>query len=133
MAKTRAGGQRHVDWFAAGLGLVAAVVLEVLVTSTSGTRLNGVGASLLTFGALCAGGLLAGLVDRYGSPWNGIVTAIGFILVAQLVATVAPVAPLGGRLDMVGLIVQDILILAGGTLGGLCGGGLRRAAQRGGR
>ena len=133
MAKARAGGERKVDWFAAGVGLVAAVVLEVLITSTSGTRLNGVGVSLLTFGALCAGGMLAGAIDRAGSPWNGIVTAIGFILVAQLVATVAPVAPLGGRLDMLGLILQDVLILAGGTLGGLCGRGLRRVARRGNR
>ena len=117
---------RRVDWFAAGLGLILAVVVELAGDALLFRgRGDAVGRGLLTFGALLAGGFLAGyLGPPAASVWNGIVAAIGFIVVAQLAGTVGPVGT--GNLDTISLVVDDVIVLSGGTLGG----GLARAARR---
>jgi hypothetical protein len=86
----------------------------------------------LTLGALIAGGFLAGYLGPLnGSVWNGIVVAIGFIVVGQLAGAAEPVGPLGsGGLDTLGLVVDDVLVLTGGTLGGLLARGARRLITR---
>jgi len=58
MARSQA--QRKVDWFAAGLGLVVAVVIQLVGTTLffSGHRGQPVSQGLLTFGALLAAQLL---------------------------------------------------------------------------
>ncbi len=129
MARSQAGGGRRVDWFAAGLGLVLAVVIQ-LVGSTllfGSHRGQLVSQGLLTFGALLAGGFLAGLIGPIGaSTWNGVIVAVGFIVVAELAGAMGPVGPLGsGGLDTLGLVVDDVLVLTGGTLGGLAAGVIR--------
>jgi len=85
MARSQAGGGRRVDWFAAGLGLLLSVVIQLV----GGTLLFGnhrgplVSQGLLTFGALLAGGLLAGFVGPVGGAvWNGVIVAVGFIVVS---------------------------------------------------
>src|SRR5439155_479193 len=87
MARSQAGGGRRVDWFAAGLGLVLAVVIQLV----GGTLLFGshrgqlVSQGLLTFGALLAGGFLAGVIGPIGgSAWNGVIVAVGFIVAAEI-------------------------------------------------
>src|SRR3989442_12653200 len=97
MARSQAGGGRRVDWFAAGLGLVLAVVIQLV----GGTLLFGshrgqlVSQGLLTFGALLAGGLLAGLIGPVGgSTCNGVIVAVGFIVVAELAGAIGPDDPL---------------------------------------
>jgi hypothetical protein len=134
MARSQAGGGRRVDWFAAGLGLVLAVVIQLV----GGTLLFGshrgqlVSQGLLTIGALVAGGFLAGLIGPIGgAAWNGVIVAVGFIVVAELAGAVGPVGPLGsGGLDTLGLVVDDVLVLTGGTLGGLAAGVVRRRNGR---
>jgi len=134
MARSQAGGGRRVDWFAAGLGLVLAVVIQLV----GGTLLFGshrgqlVSQGLLTIGALVAGGFLAGLIGPIGgAAWNGVIVAVGFIVVAELAGAVGPVGPLGsGGLDTLGLVVDDVLVLTGGTLGGLAAGAVRRRNGR---
>jgi hypothetical protein len=134
MASPQAGGGRRVDWFAAGLGLVLAVVVQLV----GGTLLFGghrgtiVSEGLLTFVALLAGGLLAGYVGPVGgAAWNGVIVAVGFIVVEELAGALGPVGPLGSAgLDTVGLVVDDVLVLSGGTLGGLAAGAIRRRAIR---
>src|SRR4030088_1053731 len=98
MARYQAGGGRRVDWFAAGLGLVLAVVIQLV----GGTLLFGnhrgqlLSQGLLTFGALLAGGFLAGLIGPMGgSTWNGVIVAVGFIVVAELAGAIGPVGHLG--------------------------------------
>src|SRR2546426_12388972 len=83
MARSQAGGGRRVDWFAAGLGLVLSVVIQLV----GGTLLFGnhrgplVSQGLLTFGALLAGGFLAGFIGPLGgAAWNGVVVAVGVFL-----------------------------------------------------
>src|SRR2546421_8725584 len=83
MARSQAGGGRRVDWFAAGLGLVLSVVIQLV----GGTLLFGnhrgplVSQGLLTFGALLAGGFLAGFIGPLGgAAWNGVIVAVGFIV-----------------------------------------------------
>src|SRR6266704_1451370 len=104
MARSQAGGGRRVDWFAAGLGLVLAVVIQLV----GGTLLFGshrgqlVSQGLLTFGALLAGGFLAGLLGPIGSA----------------------------GLDTLGLVIDDVLVLSGGTIGGLAAGLVRRGGAR---
>src|SRR3989475_12626485 len=78
MARSQAGGGRRVDWFAAGLGLVLAVVIQLV----GGTLLFGshrgplVSQGLLTLGALLAGGFLAGLIGHLcGGAFNGVIAA----------------------------------------------------------
>jgi len=131
MASSQAGGGRRVDWFAAGLGLVLAVVVQLV----GGTVLFGghrgavVSEGLLTFVALLAGGLLAGYIGPVaGAAWNGVIVAVGFIVVEELAGALGPVGPLG--LDTVGLVVDDVLVLSGGTIGGLAAGAIRRRAIR---
>ncbi len=134
MARSQAGGGRRVDWFAAGLGLVLAVVIQLV----GGTLLFGshrgqpVSQGLLTFGALVAGGFLAGFIGPIGgSTWNGVIVAVGFIVVAELAGAMGPVGPLGsGGLDTLGLVVDDVLVLTAGTLGGLAAGAVRRRNAR---
>jgi hypothetical protein len=134
MARSQAGGGRRVDWFAAGLGLVLAVVIQLV----GGTLLFGshrgqlVSQGLLTFGALLAGGFLAGLIGPMGgSTWNGVIVAVGFIVVAELAGAIGPVGPLGSAgLDTLGLVIDDVLVLSGGTIGGLGAGLVRRRTGR---
>ena len=134
MARSQAGGGRRVDWFAAGLGLVLAVVVQL----AGGTLLIGshrgqlVTQGLLTFAALLAGGLLAGFIGPpAGAVWNGLVVAVGFIVVEELAGTVGPVGPLGSAgLDTLGLVIDDVLVLSGGTIGGLAAAVARRRSER---
>ncbi|MDQ6882759.1 MAG: hypothetical protein M3077_00780 [Candidatus Dormibacteraeota bacterium] len=134
MTKTQPGGEKHVDWFAAGLGLVLAVVLQLV----GGTVFFGshrgqlVSQGALTFAALFIGGLLAGYIGPPGgAAWNGMVVAVAFIVVAELAGAVGPVGPIGSAgPDTVGLVVNDVLVLAGGTLGGLSAGLVRRLIAR---
>lgn len=117
---------RRVDWFAAGLGLILAVVVELAGDALLFRgRGDAIGRGLLTFGALLAAGFLAGYLGPPAtSVWNGIAAAIGFIVVAQLAGTIGPVGT--GNLDTISLVVDDVIVLSGGTLGGL----LARAARR---
>ena len=134
MAKSQAGGGRRVDWFAAGLGLVLAVAIQLI----GGTLLFGshrpdiVSQGLLTFGALLAGGGLAGTIGPLdGAAWNGVIVAVGFIVVEELAGALGPVARFGSAgLDTVGLVVDDVLVLSGGTIGGLLAGAVRRISPR---
>jgi hypothetical protein len=79
-----------------------------------------------------AGGCLAGFIGPIGgSTWNGVIVAVGFIVVAELAGAMGPVGPLGsGGLDTLGLVVDDVLVLTGGTLGGLAAGVVRRRNTR---
>src|SRR5213596_199943 len=128
MARSQAGGGRRVDWFAAGLGLVLSVVIQLV----GGTLLFGnhrgplVSQGLLTFGALLAGGFLAGFIGPLGgAAWNGVIVA------EELAGAMGPVGPLGSAgLDTVGLVIDDVLVLTGGTIGGLAAGGARRLNMR---
>jgi hypothetical protein len=130
MARTQVSGGRRVDWFAAGLGLVISVVIQLAGSSLifGGHRPQLVAQGLLTFGALLAGGFLAGYVGPVGGAvWNGVVVAVGFILVEELAGALGPVGPLGSAgLDTIGLVIDDVLVLAGGTLGGLAASAARR-------
>ena len=134
MARSQAGGGRRVDWFAAGLGLVLAVVIQ-LVGGTlfiGGHRGQLVTQGLLTFGALLAGGFLAGFIGPPGgAAWNGMIVAVAFIVVEELAGAMGPVGPLGSAgLDTLGLVVDDVLVLSGGTIGGLAAGVTRRRTAR---
>ena len=134
MARSQAGGGRRVDWFAAGLGLVVAVVIQ-LVGGTlfiGGHRGQLVTQGLLTFGALLAGGFLAGFIGPPGgAAWNGMIVAVAFIVVEELAGAMGPVGPLGSAgLDTLGLVVDDVLVLSGGTIGGLAAGVTRRRTAR---
>src|SRR5207237_10356229 len=134
MARSQAGGGRRVDWFAAGLGLVLSVVIQLV----GGTLLFGnhrgplVSQGLLTFGALLAGGFLAGFIGPPGgAAWNGVIVAVGFIVVEELAGAVGPVGPLGtGGLETGGVVVDDVLGLRGGTLGGVGAGGGGSVSRR---
>src|SRR2546422_10552929 len=117
MARSQAGGGRRVDWFAAGLGLVLSVVIQLV----GGTLLFGnhrgplVSQGLLTFGALLAGGFLAGFIGPLGgAAWNGVIVAVGFFVVGGLGGGMGPGGPLGSaRLGTGGLVVDDGLVLTG--------------------
>src|SRR5256886_1397793 len=113
MARSQAGGGRRVDWFAAGLGLVLAVVIQLVGDTLLFGSHRGqlVSQGLLTFGALLAGGFLAGLIGPIGgSAWNGVIVAVGFIVVAELAGAIGPVGPLGSAgLDTLGLVIEDVL------------------------
>src|SRR5438132_11335602 len=93
MARSQAGGGRRVDWFAAGLGLVLAVVIQ-LVGGTllfESHRGQFVSQGLLTCGALLAGGFLAGLLGPAGgSTWNRVIVAVGFIVSGEPAAALGP-------------------------------------------
>lgn len=121
MARSQA--QRRVDWFAAGLGLVVAVVIQ-LVGSTvlfGSHRGQLVSQGLLTFVALLVAGTLAGLIGPpAGAVWNGVIVAVGFIIVEELAGAVGPIGPIGSAgLDTLGLVIDDVLVLSGGTIGGV--------------
>jgi hypothetical protein len=134
MARSQAGDGRRVDWFAAGVGLVLAVVIQL----AGGTLLFGSGRGpvvsegLLTFIALLAGGALAGILGpREGAAWNGVIVAVGFIIVEELAGALGPVGRFGSAgLDTLGLVIDDVLVLSGGTLGGLLAGAARRLRSR---
>src|SRR5207247_9626669 len=121
MARSRAGGGRRVDWFAAGLGLVLSVVIQLV----GGTLLFGnhrgplVSQGLLTFGALLAGGFLAGFIGPLGgAAWNGVIVAGGFIVVAELAGAMGPVRPLGSAcLATVSPGLDYVPGLCGGKIG----------------
>jgi hypothetical protein len=134
MARSQAGDGRRVDWFAAGLGLVLAVVIQLVgATVLFGGRPSAlVSEGLLTFAALLAGGLLAGVIGpAAGAVWNGVIVAVGFIIVEELAGALGPVGPLGSAgLDTVGLVVDDVLVLSGGTIGGVAAAALRRRSTR---
>jgi len=123
MTKAQPVGERRVDWFAAGLGLVLAVVFQLVGATIffSGHRGQLISQGLLTLLAVLSGGLLAGyLGPRAGAVWNGMVVGVGFIVVEELAGAVGPIGPIGSAgLDTLGLVVDDVLVLAGGTLGGL--------------
>src|SRR2546423_5542107 len=96
MARSQAGGGRRVDWFAAGLGLVLSVVIQLV----GGTLLFGnhrgplVSQGLLTFGALLAGGFLAGFIGPLGgAAWNGVVVAGGVFGVGGAGGAIGAVRP----------------------------------------
>src|SRR2546423_15559911 len=96
MARSQAGGGRRVDWFAAGLGLVLSVVIQLV----GGTLLFGnhrgplVSQGLLTFGALLAGGFLAGFIGPLGgAAWNGVIVAVGFFLGGGVAGAMGPFGP----------------------------------------
>jgi hypothetical protein len=130
MARSQAGDGRRVDWFAAGLGLVLAVVIQlvggtVLFGSHRGQPLS---QGLLTFVALVAAGALAGFVGpAAGAVWNGVIVAVGFIVVEELAGAVGPIGPIGAAgPDTLGLVIDDVLVLSGGTIGGLMASVARR-------
>jgi hypothetical protein len=131
MAKTPPAGPRQVDWFAAGLGLVLAVVVQLIGGTLlfGGHRSEAFGQGLLTFVALLLGGLLSGYIGPdSASIWNGIVVAVAFILIAQAVGSVGPIGT--GDLGTAGLVVDDVLVLTGGTLGGWLAKRARRLTTR---
>lgn len=130
MARPEPGAGPHVDWFAAGVGLAVAVAIQLV----GGTILFGasrpslVGQGLLTFAALLGGGAVAGLIGPVETAvWNGVVVAVGFILVEELAGQLGPVGRLGSAgLDTLGLVIDDVLVLSGGTLAGVLVGVLRK-------
>jgi hypothetical protein len=134
MTKTQPGGEKRVDWFAAGLGLVLAVAVQLLGAALLPGSQRGhlIAQGVLTFGALLAGGLLAGYLGPVtGAVWNGMVVGVGFILVEELAGALGPVGPLGSAgLDTVGLVLDDVLVLSGATLGGLAARMARRLMTR---
>jgi hypothetical protein len=130
MARSQAGDGRRVDWYAAGFGLVLAVAVQLLGTTVlfGGHRGPILAQGLLTFVALLAGGVLAGFIGpALGAVWNGVIVGIGFIVVAELAGAIGPVGPLGSAgLDTLGLVVDDVLVLSGATIGGLAAYLIRR-------
>jgi hypothetical protein len=115
---------RRLDWFAASVGLVLAVLAQL-----AGVFLFTHGSSLATqelfaFGILLVAGFVAGrLGPLTGGVWNGMLVAIGFIVVEALARTIMDVRLMGNPAvthasDMVTLFVDDIVVLSGGTLGG---------------
>ena len=120
MARSQA--QRRVDWFAAGLGLVVAVVIQLVGDTVlfGSHRGQPVAQGLLTFAALLVAGALAGFIGPpSGAVWNGVIVAVGFIVVEELAGAVGPIGPIGSAgLDTLGLVMDDVLVWSGGTLGG---------------
>lgn len=127
-------GERRVDWFATGLGLVLAVLIQIIggALLLRTYRPGPLGEGLLTFAALLAGGFLAGYLGPLQTAvWNGMIVAVAFIIVQQLAGAAGPIGPVGSAgLDMVGLIIDDLIVLTGGTFGGLAAGGARRLKTR---
>jgi hypothetical protein len=110
------------------------MVLAVVLQLVGGTLLFGshrgplVSQGLLTFAALLAGGTLAGFIGPAGGAvWNGVIVAVGFIIVEELAGAVGPIGPIGSAgLDTLGLVVDDVLVLSGGTIGGVIASVARR-------
>jgi hypothetical protein len=134
MAKPQATSGRRVDWFASALGLLLAVAIELTGTNLlfGSHHPSLISQGALTFVALIAGGALAGVLGPLGGGvWNGVIVAIGFIVVDEIAGDVVPVGRFGSQgLDTLGLIVNDVLILSGGTIGGLLAGAARRLKPR---
>lgn len=130
MARSQTGDGRRVDWFAAGVGLVLAVAVQLIGgTILFGSQRPGVLVQgLLTFVALVLGGALAGTIGPpAGAVWNGVIVAVGFIVVEELANSLGPLGRFGSAgLDTLGLIVDDVIVLGGGTIGGLLAVALRR-------
>ena len=126
----RSQPQRRGDWFAAGLGLVVAVVIQLVGgTLLFGSHRGQLGSQgLLTFAALLVAGTLAGLIGPAGGAvWNGVIVAVGFIVVEELAGAVGPIGPLGSAVpDTLGLVIDDVLVLSGGTIGGVVASVARR-------
>jgi hypothetical protein len=117
--------ERRIDWFAASAGLVLAVAFQMggsLVLFQHGGSL--VTQEALAFVVLVAAGLVAGrLGPQGGGVWNGMLVAIGFIVVEALARTITDARLLGPAAgshgsDMGGLVIGDVIVLSGGTLGG---------------
>jgi hypothetical protein len=133
MARSQAGDGRRVDWFAAGVGLVLAVAIQLL----AGTLLFGnghpslVAQGLLTFFALLIAGSVGGMIGPLeAAVWNGVIVAVGFILVEELAGALGPVGHFGSAgMDTLGLVIDDVLVLSGGTIGGLLARALRKARR----
>jgi hypothetical protein len=52
-------------------------------------------------------------------------------VVAELAGAIGPIGPLGSAgLDTLGLVIDDVLVLSGGTIGGLAAGLVRRGKAR---
>jgi len=100
MARSQSG--RRVDWFAAGLGMVLAVVIELV----GGTLLFGshrgqlVSQGLLTFAALLAGGTLAGFIGG-GGLGEYVINALAANQMGQLLEGSASVAVLALLADAI--------------------------------
>ncbi len=115
--------ERRTDWRAVAAGFAAGALVQAglgilfLFSHPDDPVLWAAGSFL----ALLAGGFVAGRLSQRGS-WNGMLVAVVFILAGALSRSVAeqPLGRLagGGALHMGGLIMVDVLQLAGGTLGG---------------
>lgn len=118
-----------IRWTAVGLGFVVAASLGVLLGRVAhqfgGVENPGMLASLEFF-ALLAGGYVAGRLGRGAGVMHGLAVAAIFILVAagvkawveiDLASRFGP--QVLGSMDMGGLILGDLIHLAGACLGGL--------------
>ncbi len=121
----QSGVERRIDWFAAGIGLVLAVLLELVGGVLLFPHGAGLGSQeLFAFGVLLVAGFVAGRLGPLGGGvWNGMLVAIGFIVVEALARTITDVQLVGPASaahgsDMGGLVVGDVVALSGGTLGG---------------
>ena len=134
MARSEADGGRRVDWFAAGVGLVLAVAVQLIGgTILFGSQRPGlVAQGLLTFLALVAGGALAGTIGPLpGAVWNAVIVGVAFIVIEELANSLGPIGRLGSAgLDTLGLVVDDVLVLSGGTIGGVLAAAVRRNLRR---
>jgi hypothetical protein len=123
-----------VDWFAAGVGLVLAVAVQLVGgTILFGSQRPGLLAQgLLTFAALVAGGILAGIIGpAAGAVWNALVVAVAFIVIEELANSLGPIGRFGSAgLDTLALVVDDVLVLSGATLGGVLAMAVRRMNPR---
>jgi len=120
-----AAAPRRIDWFAASAGLVLAVGLQLAAGTLLLPRNAGLATQeLFVFGILLLAGFLAGrLGPAGGGVWNGMLVAIGFIVVEALARTITDVQLMGPAAtahgsDMGALVIGDIVVLSGGTLGG---------------
>lgn len=121
----QSGVDRRLDWFAASVGLILAVLVQLVGGALLFRKGAGSGAEqLFAFGTLLLAGLVAGrLGPLAGGVWNGMLVAIGFIVVQALARTITDVQLVGPSAtahgsDMGSLIVGDVVVLSGGTLGG---------------
>src|SRR5438132_1518883 len=105
----------------AGLGVRETAEL----TAVGGVAVIAIALGLLQLKTIRVANLLPGLVIAPA------LVAIGFIVVGQLAGAAEPVGPLGsGGLDTLGLVIDDVLVLTGGTMGGLLARGARRLVTR---
>ncbi len=121
----QANVERRLDWFAASVGLVLAVLAQLAGSALLFTRGGSLATQeLLAFGILLVAGFVAGRLGPItGGVWNGMLVAIGFIVAEALARTIMDVRLMGNpgvthASDMVTLFVDDIVVLSGGTLGG---------------